>query len=294
MDNFDLIFKKEKVSEAHELLESIRRDIAEVDEELYQSVMSISNARGFEEVSRDSDYIDMSQPEKLMIQCREEGDKTLSVLDTFTSAAQDFSNEKNVTPEQVQARLSNINTTTTQLIPEEEMASTEPLLYGPPNPLPEEEMTSTEPLIYGPPNPLPEERNFITREPLLYGPPNPMPEEKIMVTREPLLYGPPNPMPTPSPDPTPVVEDPAPILSTPIPEPTPTPVVSTVSPTPTVSEYAAIPDTGVEFTSQPSHVTPAAMAGAIAGIVGSSIGIKGKTEKYESKRKKENDEEKRD
>ena len=57
MDNFDLVFEKEKVNEAKELLESIRRDIAEVDEDLYNSVMSISNARGFEEVVRDSDFI---------------------------------------------------------------------------------------------------------------------------------------------------------------------------------------------------------------------------------------------
>ncbi len=72
MRDEDLIYNREKIQEARDLLDEIKDDIADVDYELYDAVMKIGYAYGIDEIERDNTSIDLRVPEQLMIQCREE------------------------------------------------------------------------------------------------------------------------------------------------------------------------------------------------------------------------------
>ena len=294
-ENIDLIFNSKKVKESREILESIRRDLAELDQDLYDAVMLILQARGIEEVEKDSDFIDMRKPESIMRQCREEGERTINFLDAFTSVSTEFSEEKDTSSaaaggavggtslaNEIQKRLANTEEgmLSNNAMPTE--GKLEPInqalygvpnpdpnpvrggqfLYGPPEPVvtPIEPGTGYQPM-YGVPNPSP-----VRGGQYLYGPPDPIvvSPEPVPISPEPivspqLLYGPPSlPTPVTTPDPTPI---PTPVIT---PEPTPisAPVV-TPEPTP-IAAPVTTPDptpistpvvTPVESNSFPEYVS---------------------------------------
>ena len=78
----DLVYNREKIQQARDLLDEIKDDISAVDYELYDAVMKIGYAYGIEEIERDNTSIDLRVPERLMIQCREE---TTSIRDNLSN-----------------------------------------------------------------------------------------------------------------------------------------------------------------------------------------------------------------
>lgn len=66
------IYDEASIRDGRSLLTEIRNDISDLDQQLYDGIMKISYANGFDQVDQENSEIDLRMPEKLLIQCREE------------------------------------------------------------------------------------------------------------------------------------------------------------------------------------------------------------------------------
>lgn len=196
MSDLTIKYNKQKVEESISLLSEIRGDLADADDMLYNAVMKISNAKGFEMVEDDDTAIDIRMPEKLIIQCRETAKSTINTLNDLSYSIESYSNGGTSDSGENTSRTSpqtNPPETTPETVPQtdapivgREESSTPPIaLYGPG---PGSEDGNIPVVLYGPgPGSSPE-----TIPVMLYGP-GPSPEEIYTSPPETIpvmLYGP--------------------------------------------------------------------------------------------------------
>ncbi len=139
MKDTDLIYNREKIQDARDLLDEIKDDIADVDYELYDAVMKIGYAYGIEEIERDNTTIDLRVPEQLMIQCREETTGIRDNLSNQVHLIEGFLAGEGGTPSGASAELVNVSTevidgkTGTGEGEASELIGVAQPLYGPPS-----------------------------------------------------------------------------------------------------------------------------------------------------------------
>ena len=80
VDTSVLIYDRDRVKDSYELLREIKNDFYEVDNLLYNSVMSVIDTKGFDLIENGNFDIDMRMPEKLVEQCRETNDTIMGNL----------------------------------------------------------------------------------------------------------------------------------------------------------------------------------------------------------------------
>ena len=189
MRDEDLIYNREKIQEARDLLDEIKDDIADVDYELYDAVMKIGYAYGIDEIERDNTSIDLRVPEKLMIQCREETTGIRDNLSNQVHLIEGFLAGEGGTAGGVTAGLTNISS---EEIPGKADAGTGAADGG--------ELVGVAQPLYGPPSGMQPKYGVVcppgdpTVQPL-YGvptPPDVQPKYGVVVSPPgQLLYGPP-------------------------------------------------------------------------------------------------------
>ena len=88
----DFIYNEAKVADGKDVLASIRHDIIEVDQFLYNTMMSIGGAKGIENILTEDYTIDLKQPEKLMEQSRDDLKTIMQTLDNNIDMIDRFMN----------------------------------------------------------------------------------------------------------------------------------------------------------------------------------------------------------